>query len=613
MKNQKIAGRKKRMKKIFSIILVMIMVLSLTACGGKDKADADKAGGEQEETIVFGDYTAVFKGYTLTKDEDGRDAMCLTYDFTNGSKEEQSFAWAFLYEATQNGEALDFPGFDENGEKLEANLEEKIQKNQTIEVKMGIALVNTTDDVMICFSDFDDHEYTQTIRLSGAGGKEAGSAESGPEEAGSYKLYEMTSGGESFDNAFLESVGMDTLYTLKLAADGTGVIKIDGDESSVTWKDGTLVITASGAKYTYEYQNGTITLQETTGDTLVFTKSDAVESGDISTASEQGNETVNLGDTEELTPFQEYWNGDWYGWTSYSNGTNNYSSLDGFYMDCMAQIEIDENGDGGLILWDEATSVDNPRAGVYVSVSDGGFPQGRLKSVEGLFSDADVGNADWLVDPDGLGYENLICIEGSYKDPEDFFSGYDYKIYLRPWGLDWADIEADQPDCLPTYYYDWYLPAIQAGAAMPEVIGGDYGSLAPGEVSDGQMEGQGGYDPNASAVDGTWQAPVYGDYGLSKASATGVVSMTRDELIDRISFYADSQIGSAPYDSLYNSMGYVHGKPLIDDPRWDTGKTHVYQWSIESGEYATLIFEVTDYSIGIEKLQVVETSPGLLD
>lgn len=54
-------------------------------------------------------------------------------------------------------------------------------------------------------------------------------------------------------------------------------------------------------------------------------------------------------------------------------------------------------------------------------------------------------------------------------------------------------------------------------------------------------------------------------------------------------------------------MGYIHGKPLIDDPRWDTGKTHVYQWSIESGEYATLVFEVTDYSIGIEKLQSVET------
>ena len=236
--------------------------------------------------------------------------------------------------------------------------------------------------------------------------------------------------------------------------------------------------------------------------------------------------------------------------------------------------------------------------------------------MSGWFSDGDVEDADWLVDPDGLGYENLICIEGSYKDPEDFFSGYDYTIYLRPWGLDWGDIEEEQSDGLPDYYYDWYLPAIEAGSSMPDVIGGDYGGLAPGEVPDSQMEGQGGemYDPNASAVDGTWQAPVYGDYGLSKANATGIVPLTRDELADRIGFYTDSQIGSAPYDSLYNTMGnYIYGKPMIDNPRWDTGKTHVYQWFIESGEYATLVFEVTNYSAEIEILQSVETSPGLLD
>ena len=43
--------------------------------------------------------------------------------------------------------------------------------------------------------------------------------------------------------------------------------------------------------------------------------------------------------------------------------------------------------------------------------------------------------------------------------------------------------------------------------------------------------------------------------------------------------------------------------PMTDDPRWDTGKTYVYQWSAESVEYAVMVFEVTEYSIGIEKLQ----------
>ena len=596
-----------KMKRSLAAILALVMALSLAACGGdKDKGGTDD-GGDKAETITLGKYTAVFKGYTLTKDDEGNDAMVLTYDYTNGSKEEQSFAWAFLFEATQAGEELGSPMYDENDNQITRNYEEKVQKGQTLEVAIALTLVNTTDDVVIVFSDFDDHEYTQTIKMSGAVGKEKGSEEAGPEEIGSYVLYEITFDGEVFDNDFLETSGFE-LYTMELAADGTGWIKIDG-KGTLTWGDGKITVDESGAVYTYEFRDSMITLTETTGDTMVFTKTDAAPSGG------SGQENVSK-KAEEQTPFQEYWNGDWYGFTSYSNGTNDYESLDGFYWDCMARIEIDENGEGGLILWDEATSVDDPRAGVYVSVSDGGFAQGRLKSVEGLFSGGDVGDADWLVDPDGLGYENLICIEGSYKDPDDFFSGYDYKIYLRPWGMDWTDIEEDQPDNLPAHYYDWYLPAIEAGSGMPDVIGGDYGGLAPGEVPDSQMEPQGGEmsDPNASAVDGTWQAPVYGDYGLSKASATGIVPLTRDELADRIGFYADSQIGSAPYDSLYNTMGnYIHGKPLIDDPRWDTGKTHVYQWSIESGEYATLVFEVTNYSAGIEILQSVETSPGLLD
>lgn len=142
----------------------------------------------------------------------------------------------------------------------------------------------------------------------------------------------------------------------------------------------------------------------------------------------------------------------------------------------------DEGNDAMVLIYDYTNG----------GISDGGFEQGRLKSVSGWFSDGDVEDADWLIDPDGLGYEKLICIDGSYKDPDDFFSGYDYKIYLRPWGLDWADIEEEQSDGLPDYYYDWYLPAIEAGSSMPDVIGGDYGGLAPGEVPDGQMEGQGG-------------------------------------------------------------------------------------------------------------------------
>lgn len=596
-----------KIKRSLAAILALVMALSLAACGGdKGKGGADD-GGDKAEAITLGKYTAVFKGYTLTKDDEGNAAMILTYDYTNGSKDEQSFAWAFMFEATQAGEALGSPMYDENNNQITKNYEEKVKKGQTLEVAIALTLVNTTDDVIIVFSDFDEHEYTQTIKLSGTGVQD-----SGPEEAGSYKLYEMTFEGETFDNAFLESAGMDTLYTLDLAADGTGVLKLDEDESPVAWKDGKITVTASGAVYTYEFKDGMITLMETTGDIMVFQKAGAVGGSVLDRIN--GNQ----GGGTQVTS-RDYWSGDWYGWWHVTSADGHWENLEDSWYDCCARIEKYDESSGYIEIWNEdGSDADEYMAASSVSFGMGTTDNGAMMSEDGSFWDCAIEHADWIVDPGASvvsQYNHMICIDGTYEDPEND-GGFNYKIYLRPWGMDWEDVAADDEEMLPYNYETWYLPAIQAGAEMPDVIGGDYGGLAPGEVPDDQMEGQGGngYDPNASAVDGTWQEPVYGDYGLSKASATGVVPLTRDELADRIGFYADSQIGSAPYDSLYNTMGnYIHGKPMIDDPRWDTGKTHVYQWSIESGEYATLVFEVTNYSAGIEILQSVETSPGLLD
>lgn len=45
------------------------MIFSLAACGGKSPAASADA--DQPEAIKLGKHTAVFKGYTLTRDEDG--------------------------------------------------------------------------------------------------------------------------------------------------------------------------------------------------------------------------------------------------------------------------------------------------------------------------------------------------------------------------------------------------------------------------------------------------------------------------------------------------------------------------------------------------------------
>lgn len=62
-----------------------------------EKSDGGEDDSAEEEIITIGKCTAKFKGYRLTRDDEGRDAMVLTYDYTNGEKEEKSFFWAFFY------------------------------------------------------------------------------------------------------------------------------------------------------------------------------------------------------------------------------------------------------------------------------------------------------------------------------------------------------------------------------------------------------------------------------------------------------------------------------------------------------------------------------------
>lgn len=111
------------------------------------------------------------------------------------------------------------------------------------------------------------------LSMAACGGQEQDqSQDQTPEEVGYYTLYEMTENGETFDNAFLSSLGWETMYTLELKPDGTGVLTLEDDANPLTWKDGKITINKSGAVYTYQYQDGKITLEETTGGNMVFQK-----------------------------------------------------------------------------------------------------------------------------------------------------------------------------------------------------------------------------------------------------------------------------------------------------------------------------------------------------
>ena len=171
----------------------------------------------------------------------------------------------------------------------------------------------------------------------------------------------------------------------------------------------------------------------------------------------------------------DWWNGAWYGWWTMTGCSGAYESMAGQWWDACAVIDIGMDYTGTVTIWDEDYSRADPMSQATVTLNSAGVGEhGTVMSESGYFTNLPLEHADWIVDPAINSrfpdVENMICIEGWYEDGEDEFY---YEVYLRPWGQLWDDFAADYPDDVPYYYDDWYLPLVEAGSAMPDVVGGE--------------------------------------------------------------------------------------------------------------------------------------------
>ena len=171
-----------------------------------------------------------------------------------------------------------------------------------------------------------------------------------------------------------------------------------------------------------------------------------------------------------------FWNGDWYGWWVINSGAGTYADEDGSWWDACARIELSADGSGTLTMWDDSCEAGQIIADAQVQASTDLTTSGRLVSTDGSFFNCALTGADtWYIDAapsESMPYSDMICISGVYTDPENGENTFVYSIYLRPWGESWEDVRADNEALMPYYYDDWYLPLIESGASMPDVIGG---------------------------------------------------------------------------------------------------------------------------------------------
>ncbi len=281
----------------------------------------------------------------------------------------------------------------------------------------------------------------------------AGCAASGGEDTGVYTLSQLRTEGERYDAAEV----LDTSGTLELKRGGKAVLTLDGASYKGQWfnEDGIFDLVTNAGVSHGTLDNGVCSfdlLDE--GVVYVFLREGAQLPADGNLGSE---------DTEQ-SAVQQAWNGGWYGWWSISNATGDWAALDRQWYDCFARISVDENGSGTLTLWDESMSAASPmgEVGIAVTLGENGAP-GTLISTGGTFWLAAIGEGEWTLDPAAYGFENMLVVDAAHYESDE--GSFDYTVVLRPWGTVWSDVESE---LLPYYYNDWYLPAIEAGEAMPD-------------------------------------------------------------------------------------------------------------------------------------------------
>lgn len=250
---------------------------------------------------------------------------------------------------------------------------------------------------------------------------------------------------------------LEDTYNGKWTLDGEDLtITESGDEYYGTLRDGVMTVDFYGMSYTFAKEGAQVTEPS----------------------------TVPAGTESRIPSNVQWWEGDWYGWWILQNGTGRWEEVSDSFWDTCARIWVEDDGTGSIEFWDEDNEAGECFANADVSFTTEGTyaAQGAMVCGEGLFWNADLTDGAWVVyaddSPMGPAIGNVICVRGTYVDPDNSEDSFDYEIYLRPWGTDWEDVrgadtsEMPYDDMMPAYYDSWYLPLIKDGVtAAPDLVG----------------------------------------------------------------------------------------------------------------------------------------------
>ena len=251
--------------KTLCLLLAALMLLSsLTACG-KDKE-------KDSNLIKLGDYELLYKGACIMEDSDGNDAIVLSLDFTNNSKENASYLWSVDETLMQNGTELEvatvYTDYNTFTTVIENQFEE-VAPGATLEVQTAFVLNNASDEIEATFEELlGSKSGTITIdpsSLTRETGVNAGTEPTLPSATADdallewwngewYGWWKMTDCSGSYES--MEGQWWDICGVIEIDADRTGTVTLWDEDYT---KDEAMVSAAVSLSDTGTGEHGTLT------------------------------------------------------------------------------------------------------------------------------------------------------------------------------------------------------------------------------------------------------------------------------------------------------------------------------------------------------------------
>lgn len=174
--------KKKKKKKKFIIlgVVIAVIIIVIAAASGSGSNDNTKTSSNEKTTVssvdaekketdenTIGDFKCVVKGAKITKDWEGKDAVLITYEFTNNSDSPISFDGALDDKLYQDGIELE-SAILSNDEEAKLIDTVDLKPGITKEVKKAYSLRNKKSEIEVEIQEifsFSDDMIKTTINL----------------------------------------------------------------------------------------------------------------------------------------------------------------------------------------------------------------------------------------------------------------------------------------------------------------------------------------------------------------------------------------------------------------------------------------------------------------